>query len=137
MHLNPYLNFNGTCEAAFKFYQKVLGGKLEAMIPFEGSPGAEHTSHDMRNKIMHARLMVDGESLMGSDCPPEHYQPMKGMSVALNITEPTQAERVFHALAEKGTVQMPIQETFWAHRFGMLVDQFGTPWMVNSEKTPA
>jgi PhnB protein len=137
VQFNPYLNFNGNCEAAFKYYQKVLGGKIEAMIPFEGSPAAEHSSPEMRKKIMHARLIVDGQPLMGSDCPPEHFQPMQGMSVALNVAEPAEADRVFHALAEKGTVQMPIEETFWAHRFGMLVDQFGTPWMINCEKKMA
>ena len=83
---------------------------------------------------MHARLVVTGEALMGSDSPPGRYEATKGMSVALGIDDPEEAERIFGALAENGTIQMPIQETFWALRFGMLVDQFGTPWMINCER---
>jgi PhnB protein len=83
---------------------------------------------------MHARLVVGDTVLMGSDAPGERYEKMQGFSVALGVDEPEWAERVFNALAAGGTVTMPIQETFWAHRFGMLVDRFGTPWMVNCEK---
>jgi PhnB protein len=132
--LNPYLVFNGNCEAAFKFYEKVLGGKIEAMLPHEGTPAAEHVPPEWRNKIMHARLSVGDKVLMGSDAPPDHYEAMKGFSVTLGIDRPADAERIFHALAEKGTVRLPIQKTFWAARFGMLVDQFGTPWMINCEQ---
>jgi PhnB protein len=134
MQLNPYLVFNGNCEAAFRFYEKVLGGKIEAMLPHEGTPAAEHVPPEWRNKIMHARLSVGDKVLMGSDAPPDHYEAMKGFSVTLGIDRPAEAERIFHALAEKGTVRLPIQKTFWAARFGMLVDQFGTPWMINCEQ---
>ena len=134
MQLNPYLTFNGKCEAAFKFYERVLGGKIEAMMTYGSSPMADQTPADWRNKIMHTRLTIGGELLMGSDAPPDRYEPMKGISVTLGIEKPADAERVFHALAENGTVQMPIQETFWAARVGMLVDQFGTPWMINCEQ---
>jgi PhnB protein len=134
MQLNPYLMFDGRCEAAFKFYEKALGGKIEAMMTYGGSPMAEQTSPEMRNKIMHARLSVGDKLLMASDAPPDRREAMKGFSVTLSIDDPGEAERIFHALSEAGTVQMPIQETFWARRFGMLVDQFGTPWMVNCEK---
>ena len=134
MQLNPYLVFNGNCEAAFRFYEKVLGGKIEAMLPHEGTPAAEHVPPEWRNKIMHARLRVGDKVLMGSDAPPDHYEAMKGFSVTLGIDRPAEAERIFHALAEKGTVRLPIQKTFWAARFGMLVDQFGTPWMINCEQ---
>ena len=83
---------------------------------------------------MHARLAVGDEVLMGSDSPPgQQYEVIKGISVALNVNDPAEAERVFNALAENGTIQMPIQSTFWAARFGMLTDQFGVPWMVNCE----
>jgi PhnB protein len=131
MQLNPYLLFNGQCEAAFKFYEKILGGEIEAMIPHEGTPAAEHVPPEWRKKILHARLSVGDEVLMGSDAPPDRYEAMKGFSVTLGIDDPAAAERIFHALAENGTVRMPIEKTFWALRFGMLVDQFGTPWMVN------
>jgi PhnB protein len=135
MQLNPYLTFDGRCEDAFKFYAKVLGGEIVAMIRHEGTPAETHVPAEWRNKIMHARLIVDDEVLMGSDAPPDRSDgAMKGFSVTLSIEKPAEADRVFGALAEKGTVRMPIQETFWAHRFGMLTDQFGTPWMINCEK---
>jgi PhnB protein len=134
MQMNPYLFFDGQCEAAFKFYAKVLGGEIIAMLPHEGTPAAENVPPAWRSKIIHARMVVGDKVLMGSDAPPDHQQAMQGFSVTLGIDDPAEAERVFHALAENGTVRMPIGETFWAERFGMLVDQFGTPWMVNCEK---
>jgi len=134
MQLNPYLTFNGQCEAAFKFYERVLGGKIEAMMTFGSSPMAEQTSPEWRNKIMHARMTVGDQVLMASDAPPDRHEAMKGIMVTLGIDDPKEAERIFRALADKGTVRMPIQETFWAARFGMLTDQFGTPWMINCEQ---
>jgi PhnB protein len=138
MQMNPYLTFKGQCEAAFKFYEKVLGGKIVAMMPHEGTPAADHVPTEWRGKIMHARLVLDDDKvLMGSDAPPGMQEEMKGFSVTLGVDKPADAERIFHALAEDGTVRMPIQETFWATRFGMLTDRFGTPWMINCEKAAA
>ena len=134
MQLNSYLNFNGQCEAAFKFYEQCLGGKIVAMHTFGEMPAAEHVSPEARHQIMHARLQVGDAVLMGSDCPPGYFDEPKGFSVSLQIDDPAEAERIFHALAEGGAVRMPIEETFWAVRFGMLVDRFGTPWMINCEK---
>ena len=134
MKLNPYLIFEGTCEEAFKTYAKVLGGEIVAMMQAEGTPSGECWPKEWGKKIIHARLVVDGVALMGSDCPPDHFEKMQGFSVALNIKEPAEAERVFNALAEGGTVRMPLEETFWAVKFGMLTDRFGTPWMINCEK---
>ena len=134
MQLNPYLMFNGNCEAAFRFYEKVLGGKIEAMTPHEGTPAAEHVSAEWQDMIMHARLLVGDAVLMGSDSPPEMFETPQGMRVSLHVDDPAEAERIFHALAEGGSVLMPVQETFWAHRFAMLTDRFGTPWMINCEK---
>jgi PhnB protein len=133
MQLNPYLMFKGDCEAAFSFYEKVLGGKIQAMMRYEGSPAAQHIPPEWRDRIMHARLTVGDEVLMGSDAPPPH-DAMKGFSVTLSVRDAAEAERIFHALAENGVVKMPIAETFWAVRFGMLVDRYGTPWMINCEK---
>ena len=133
MQLNSYLFFNGQCEAAFKFYEKCLGGKIDAMLPHAGTPAEGQVPANWRDKIMHARLVVADAVLMGSDAPPEHFQQPQGFSVALGVNEPAEAERIFNALAEKGTVRMPIQQTFWALRFGMLVDRFGIPWMINCE----
>jgi PhnB protein len=134
MQINPYLTFNGNCEAAFTFYAKCLGGKIDAMMPHEGTPAEAHVPSEWRKKIMHARMTVGDKVLMASDAPPGHYEPMKGFHVTLGIDDPAEAEKIFQALAENGTVQMPIQETFWAQRFGMLVDRFGTPWMINCDK---
>ena len=131
MKLNPYLLFDGQCETAFEFYEKILDGKIEAMMTHEGTPAAEQVPAQWRKKILHARLIVGDQMLMGSDAPPDRYEAMKGFSVAIGVNDPKEAERIFRALAEGATVQMPIQETFWAVRFGMLVDRFGTPWMIN------
>jgi PhnB protein len=134
MQLNTYLTFNGNCEAAFKFYAQCLGGKIEAMFTHGGTPAAEHVPASWHDKILHARLTVGDSILMGSDAPPERYQEPKGFSVQLAIENPAEAERLFHALAENGSVLMPIQKTFWAARFGMLTDRFGIPWMINCEE---
>ena len=134
MQMNPYLSFDGKCETAFKFYEKVLGGKVVMMMKYGESPMAAQTSPESRDKIMHARLAVGDKLLMGSDAPAQMYEPMKGIQVTLGVDQPAEADRIFSALAENGSVRMPIQETFWAQRFGMLVDQFGTPWMINCER---
>jgi PhnB protein len=134
MQLNPYLIFNGRCEEAFKFYAQCLGGKIETMLPHAGTPAEKHSPPEWRDKILHATLSVNGEVLMGSDAPPQHYEQPKGFSVSLHLKDLAAAERIFNALVEQGTVKMPLQETFWAQRFGMLVDRFGIPWMINCEK---
>jgi len=131
MHINPYLTFNGTCEEAFTRYHDILGGEIEAMMTFGASPACDHTPEPWRNKIMHARLAVGGQMLMGSDAPPDMQEATKGMSVSLHIEEPAEAVRIFDALADGAKVTMAMQETFWAKKFGMLVDRFGIPWMVN------
>ncbi|MBZ5618731.1 MAG: VOC family protein [Acidobacteriia bacterium] len=137
MQLNPYLYFNGRCEEAFQFYEQRLGGRITAMITHAGTPAEAHVPAEWRNKIMHARLTLGDSVLMGTDNQPEHYQEAKGFSVQLGVEDPLDADRLFNALAENGTVRMPIQKTFWAVRFGMLVDQFGIPWMINCEGASA
>jgi PhnB protein len=133
MQMNPYLFFDGQCEAAFKFYEKALGGKIEAMIPHEGTPAAEHVPPEWRSKIMHASMVVGDKTLMGSDAPPDRHDQMKGFYVMLGVDRPAEAERIFNALAAGGTVRMALEKTFWAERFGMVVDKFGTPWMINCD----
>ncbi len=132
--MNPYLSFNGDCEAAFKFYEKCLDGKITFMMPYEGTPIANQVPAEWRNKIGHATLKVGDGLLQGADVPPDRYEHSKGFCVALGLKDPVEAERLFHALAENGKVQMPLQETFWAVRFGTLVDRFGIPWIINCEK---
>ena len=134
MQLNPYLNFNGCCEEAFRFYEKCFGGKIVALLNHGETPMGAQVPPEWRKKIVHARLVVDGMILMGSDVPPERYQKPAGFSVTIGIKEPVEAERIFKSLSENGTVTMAIEQTFWAWRFGMLIDQFGIPWMINCEK---
>ena len=134
MKLNSYLSFDGRCEAAFKFYEKCLDGKIEGMFPYEGSPIANDVPAEFRKKLMHATLVSGDQTLMGADAPPGRYQKPNGFSVTFNLKDVAKSERIFKSLSEGATVTMPIQETFWAARFGMFVDQFGTPWMVNCEK---
>ena len=134
MQLNTYLNFNGNCEEAFRFYERVLGGKIVAMMSHEGTPAEPHVSAEWKKKIMHARLIADNQVLMASDAPPDRFLQPQGFSVNISVKDPAEADRIYAALAEGGKVQMAIQETFWAYRFGAVVDRFGTPWMINCEK---
>ena len=131
MQLNAYLLFKGNCEEAFKFYEKCLGGRIEAMIRHAGTPAEQHVPAEWRDKIMHAQLVVGDAVLMGSDAPLDRFEEPRGFSVSLTTNDPAEAERLFHALEEGGKVRMPIQQTFWSPRFGMLVDRFGIPWMIN------
>lgn len=140
MQWNPYLAFNGKCEAAFKFYEKCLGGKIVMMSRYSEMPpsdqaGCGEMPADAMNRIMHARLVLGNQTLMGGDSPPGMpYNGIHGNAVAVQVDTAEQADKLFKALSEGGNVTLPIGETFWAVRFGMLSDQFGVPWMVNCEK---
>lgn len=131
MHVTTYLNFDGQCAEAFRFYEQCLGGKIEVMMPYGESPMAGQVGPEMSSRILHASLKVGELWLMGADVPSEGFVPPQGFSVMIALDDVERAERVFDALAKGGTIRMALQETFWALRFGMLVDQFGTPWMVN------
>lgn len=134
MTINPYLNFAGTCEEAFQLYAQVLGGKIEFMQRFGETPMGAQLSAEWKNKLMHARLNAKGSILMGSDAPPDRFKPGQGYQVSLQVDQPAEADRIFAALSEGGRVTMPLQETEWALRFGMAVDRFGIPWMINCHK---
>ena len=134
MQLNAYLNFNGECEAAFKFYEQVLGGKILMMSRFRGTPGENMVPEAMRDKIIHARMQVGDTVLMGSDAPPERISQPKGFALSLQFNTAAEAEAKFKALSDKGEIGMPMGKTFFAERFGMLKDRFGVPWMVVCEK---
>jgi PhnB protein len=131
MQVNPYLFYNGNCEAAFKFYEKTLGGKIEMLLRNDEAPEEMPAPPERKKNIMHARISIDGEVLMASDAPPEHFHKPQGFSVSLTVGDPAEAERRFTALAEGGSVNMPFGKTFFSKGFGMCVDQFGIPWMVN------
>jgi PhnB protein len=135
--VSAYLVFSGQCEAAFKFYEKCLGGKIEMMMTFGDSPMSDKAPADWQAKVMHARMTVGKTVLMGSDAPPERYEQPKGFSMSVGTRDAAEAEWMFNELAADGKVQMPLQQTFWAVKFGMVVDRFGIPWMVNCEQQVA
>ncbi len=127
MQLNSYLMFNGNCETAFKFYEQCLGGKITMMMTHKEAPSAEEVPPELHDKIMHACLELEDRLLMGFDCPPGYFETPQGFYVQISVPELDEAERIFHALAENGKVKMAIAQTFWSIRFGILIDQFGTP----------
>jgi len=134
MQLNAYLNFKGQTEEAFRFYERMLGGTIEFALLEHGATADLSTRAPWGESVLHGRINIGGQTVMASDCPPDRYATPQGFSLNLGYKEPAEAERVFAALSDGGQVQMPIQETFWAQRFGMVVDRFGTPWMINCEK---
>jgi PhnB protein len=135
MQLISYLIFDGKAEAAFKFYEQCLRGKITTLMRFGEAPGCENMPTETRDSLIHVRLEIGDQVLMASDCPPDRpYEGIKGCSVSIAVDSIAEGERIFNALKEGGTVQMPYEKTFWAARFGMLVDQFGVPWMINCEK---
>ncbi|HET7234641.1 MAG TPA: VOC family protein [Longimicrobium sp.] len=131
MRINPYLIFKGQCGDAFRFYHQLLGGELGVMTHGE-SPMKDQTPPEMADAVMHAMLKVDGFELMGSDAPLGQFEKPQGFAVTLQVDTAGDAERIFTALAEGGSVQMPLHETFWSPAFGILTDRFGTPWMVSA-----
>jgi PhnB protein len=136
MALYPYLFLSGTCREAFTRYQEVFGGEL-VLLPMSDMPSEEGMEEGMAashpDLIMHAALTFDGQLLMGSDDPTGDGGPMRGISVNYTAPDVADVKRVFDALADGGEVTMPLSETFWAPLFGVCVDRFGVPWMVNAE----
>jgi PhnB protein len=133
MQMTPYLSFKGECEAAFKFYEQCLGGQPGAIFRYAGSPMEDQVPPDWQDKVMHASVTIGGQVLMGGDVTPKGYEAPKGFSLSLQMKDTSEAERVFRELSEEGSVRMPLAKTFWAARFGMLVDRFGIPWLINCE----
>lgn len=134
MHTHPYLIFNGNCREAFAFYETLFHGQIEMISTFAGTPAEAHVPPEWKDKVLHAALRYGDNVLYGSDAGGPNYETPQGFGIAIVLADPSEAERLFHALAEGGTIKMPFGETFWAHRFGMVTDRFGTPWMVNCDK---
>jgi PhnB protein len=136
--LDTYLFFDGTCAEAMRFYEKTLGGKLEMMMTHAEMPlpeGAPKPAPGMAERIMHARLALDGRRLMASDAMiGQPYEGMHGFALSLVYPTVAEANEKFAALGAGGKVTMPMQKTFWVEAFGMLVDRFGTSWMINGGK---
>lgn len=133
MHINTHLNFNGNCAEAFKFYEQVLGGQIVFSMTWGEMPGADQFPAATHDRIMHINLKVGEQSIMGADSPPDRYQAPQGMNVSVHVKDVAEGERIFKALSEGGNVTMPFEQTFWSPGFGMCVDRFGIPWMVNTE----
>jgi len=137
MNLNAYLHMNGRCKEAFAYYAKHLGGTVTMSMSYAEAPDAPDQSDAAKTRVLHTNLMGEGFNLMGSDQPPgTPDSPMAGVTLALNVESVAEADRLFAALSDKGQVHQPLTETFFSHRFGMCVDQFGTNWMVNAYKMP-
>lgn len=135
--LDPYLTFDGTCAEAMRFYESALGGKIEMMMTHAESPMAAQTPAGSENRVMHARLALGDRILMASDSMVGMpYHGMHGFALSLMYPTVDEGRKVFDKLATGGHVHMPFEKTFWAEGFGMLVDKFGTPWMVNCGMTP-
>jgi PhnB protein len=139
MKITPQISvgFNGQCEAAFRLYAQALNGTIAFMVTWGNSPAAADAPPGWNAKIYHATLKLGDFAISGGDVPPDRYERPSGFEVVLQMDDAVAAERVFRALAENGTIAMPLQETFWAGRFGVLVDQFGIRWSINCEKDAA
>ena len=133
MQMNPILSFKGDCEAAFRFYERALGAQLGGIFRYAGTPLASGVPEDWSDKVMHGNITIGNQLVQGGDFPPGQYEAPKGFSLSLQLTDATEAERIFQQLADGGEVRMALEKTFWAERFGMVVDRFGIPWLINCE----
>ncbi len=134
MQISPYLTFNGDCEQAFALYADIFGVTPRVLMRFKDFPGPKRTPDNWDGKIMHAQIDIGGAQLMGSDRHDEHYVRPQGLMVSLTVETQAEAERIFNELSAGGEITMPMAETFWAQRFGMLVDRFGIPFMIGCNK---
>jgi len=130
MKLNTYLNYRGNCEQAFRFYELHLGGKITMMMTHEQQPDPSNVPLDWKKAILYASMEIGGTVLMGSDVPPDHFQPMRSAYLSLSVDSTEEAERIHALLSDGGQIFMSMQETFFAFRFSMLRDKFGTSWMI-------
>jgi PhnB protein len=130
MKLNAYLNFGGNCAEAFRFYEQNLGGKITMMLTHEQSPEPTNAAPGRKTDIMYARMTLANTEIMGNDVHPDRFQPMRSVYISLAVDSSPEAERIHGLLADGGEIFMPIQETFFAHRFSMLRDKFGVSWMI-------
>jgi PhnB protein len=130
MQLNTYLNYGGNCEQAFRFYEQHLGGKITMLMRHGEQPDASQVPPEWKNAVLHARISVGGTELLGADIPPDRFQPMRSAYLSLTVTSVEEAERLYALLSDGGQIFMPMEETFFAVRFAMLRDRFGTSWML-------
>ncbi len=134
MILNTYLNYGGNCKQAFEFYEKHLGGKITMMMAHAEQPNPSNVPPGWKDAILHARIDLGGTQLLGADVPPERFQPMRSAYLSLTVDSIAEAERIYALLSDGGQIFMPMEETFFAFRFAMLRDKFGTSWMIIHER---
>ena len=133
MKLVPYLNFDGTCREAFRFYQACLGGKIAFEQTYGETAAKDGVPADFHDKLVHIRLEAPGVVLLGSDAPPSVYAPAQGTTLTLLVDDMNRGKQVFEQLMQGGRIVMPFEKTFWSPGYGMGIDRFGKPWMVNTE----
>ena len=133
MQLNPYLSFDGQCEAAFKFYEQAFDGELGPIFRYAGTPFEADVPTEWKDKVMHGSVRLGNLTLMGADVAPGKYEKPRGFSISIHIKSEAEAERIFTALAMEGSVVMPLEKTFWSPLFGMVLDRFGVQWLINCE----
>jgi PhnB protein len=134
MRLHTYLNYGGNCAQAFRFYEQHLGGKITMMMTHGQMPDQSQVVPEWKDAILHARMTIGGTELMAADVPPERFQPMRSAYLTLLLDSAEEAERIYALLSEGGEIFMPMEETFFAIRFAMLRDKFGTSWMLLHER---
>ena len=130
MQLNTYLNYGGNCEQAFRFYEEHLGGKVTMLMRHGEQPNASSVASEWKNAVLHARMTLGGTELFGADIPPDRFQPMRSAYLSLSVDSVEEAERVYALLTDGGQIFMKMEVTFFASRFAMLRDRFGTSWMI-------
>jgi PhnB protein len=131
--LHTYLSYGGNCEQAFRFYEKHLGGKITSMMT-HGEQPTPNSSPEMKDSILHARITIGQTEIMASDVPAERFKPMRSVCLSLKVPSTDEAESVYGLLSDGGQIFMPMQDTFYAFRFGILRDKFGTSWMIVHER---
>lgn len=130
MQLNTYLNYGGNCEQAFRFYEEHLGGAITMLMRHGEQPDARNVPPEWKNAVLHARMTLGGTELFGADIPPDRFQPMRSAYLSLTVNSVEEAERVYDLLKDGGQIFMKMEQTFFASRFAMLRDRFGTSWMI-------
>ena len=134
MKVHPYLNYGGNCEEAFRFYVKHLGAKLDMLMRFGDVPNAGDNASQSANEILYAHLTIGDSEISGNDVSADRFQPMRSAYLSLNVESNEEAERIYKLFTDGGEIFMPLEETFFAHRFAMLRDRFGTSWMIIHQK---
>jgi PhnB protein len=130
MKLNTYLNYGGNCREAFQFYEKHLGGKIGMMMTHGEQPGANNVAPEWKDAVLHARITIGDTDILASDVPPDRFQPIRSAYLSLSVDSIEEAERIYKLLSDGGEIFMKMEETFFAFRFAMLRDKFGTSWMI-------